>query len=153
MVQQNPPGDAIGHIVVLVGYDTVRGFKVKSSDENDGKVEWISENRMTWFQSLITEDVYGAVTYDHDLNGRQYFDQNGQIIYFLNRGKVIQSLQTAHQVETSEQLATNFNQRTGILLNDTGFVLKFKKTCQCQGETCEHTLEKAFLERMIVKFV
>ena len=117
----------MGHIVVIVGYDPVRGFKVKSSDEDDGKVEWIPENRMTWFQSCVTEDVYGAVTYDHDLNGRQYFDQNGQIIYFLNQGKVIQSLKTAHQVETGYQLGTNFNKRTGVLLNDFGFVLKFKK--------------------------
>ena len=118
----------MGHIVVIVGYDPVRGFKVKSTDENAGKVEWIPENRITWSQSIFTEEIYEAVTYDfHGPNGIQKWDQNGQM-YFLNRLNVIGTLQNAHQVETGEQLGTDFNRRTGILLNDFGFVLKFKKT-------------------------
>ena len=111
---------------------------MKSSDENAGKVEWIPVNRMTWFQSVVTEEVYGAVTYDHQPNGLQWTDHNGQIIYFPNRIKVIRSLQSAHRRETNEHLGTNFVQRTGILLKDSGFVLKFKKTCQCQGDTCQN---------------
>ena len=138
----------MGHIVVIVGYDPahiypsdpnpIPSFKVKSSDENAGKVEWIPVNRMTWFQSVVTEEVYEAVTYDRlGPNGLQKIDQNGQI-YFINRINVIRSLQSAHQVETNKQLGTNFNQRTGILLKDSGFVLKLKKTCQCQGDTCQN---------------
>ena len=127
VVQQNNfPNAGMGHIVVIVGYDPVRGFKVKSTDENSGKVEWIPENRITWFQSIFTEEVYQAVTYDfYGPNGIQKWDQNGT--YFINRHNVVRTLQNAHQVETGEQLATDFNRRTGILINDFGFVLKFNK--------------------------
>ena len=116
----------MGHIVVIVGHDPVRGFKVKTTDENDGTVKWIPENRITWYQSIFTEEIYQAVTYNY----------YGRI--FLDRINVIRTLQNAHLVETNEQLGTDFNQRSGILLNDFGFVLKFKKTCQCQGETCSN---------------
>ena len=150
VVQQNPPGDAIGHIVVLVGYDPVRGFKVKSSDENDGRVEWIPENRITWFQSCVTEEEYEAATYDYCApNGIPARNQNGR---FCNREKVISTLNNAYQAATNEQLGTNFNQRTGILLSDFGFVLKFKKICQCQGDTCEHTFEEDKYGKFVVKF-
>ena len=135
VVQQNNfPNDGMGHIVVIVGYDPVRGFKVKSSDENDGKVEWIPESRMTWFQSIVTEETYQAVTFDHSgVNGVPVSVQNGQTFY-TNRNKVILTLQNAHQMETGEQLGTNFNRRPGILLNDFGFVLKFKEKSKWSDE-------------------
>ena len=125
VVQQNFPDAEIGHIVVLVGYDSARGFKVKSSDENDGKVEWIPENRMTWHQYCVTEEDYEAVTYDYcATNGIPSKNQNGR---FCNRDNVISTLKNAHQVETGEQLGTNFYKKMGVLLDDFGFVLKFKK--------------------------
>ena len=127
----------MGHVVVIVGYDPVRGFKVKMTDENDGKVDWIPENRLTWFQSIVTEEIYQAVLNDFcGPNGTQITDQNGQT-YFFNRCNIIGALQNAHQVQTGEQLGTDFNQRRQMLLKDIGFALKFKKTCQCQGDTCK----------------
>ena len=118
----------MGHIVVIVGYDPVRGFKVKSTDENHGKVEWISENRITCFQSIATEEIYQAVAFDHSgVNGiLVWTNSNGQT-YYTNRDKVISTLQSAHQAVTGKQLGTDFLHRWDILLNDFGFVLEFKK--------------------------
>ena len=142
VIQQNPPGDGIGHIVVLVGHDPNRGFKVKSSDENAGTVEWIPENRMTWYQSVVTKEEYEIVKYKTGgTTATEKIDQNGQR-YFLDRNQVVKSLMRAHKQETGIMLNTNFSQRNQVFLNDFGFVLKFKKTCQCTGNTCKHTLEK-----------
>ena len=137
MIQQNVPGAGIGHIVVLVGYHPVRGFKVKSSDENAGTVEWIPETRMTWYQYVVTEEEYEVVKYN--IGGRtatEKTDENGQR-YFINRNQVVKSLMRAHKMATGIMLNTNFSQRNQVFLNDFGFVLKFKKTCQCQGHTCK----------------
>ena len=126
VIQQNPPGDAIGHIVVLVGYDPVRGFKMKSSDENDGKVEWIPENRMTWYQYVVTEEKYKVVRYNSSGFGGIQIVENGQS-YILSRNQVVNSLRGAHRQETGEMLNTNFAERNEIFFADFGFVLKFKK--------------------------
>ena len=93
VIQQNKyPNNGMGHIVVIVGYDPVRGFKVKSTDENDGKEEWIPENRITWFQSIFTEEIYEAVTYDFQApNGIQKWDQNGRYVYFINGLNVVRT--------------------------------------------------------------
>ncbi len=139
MIQQNPPGDAIGHFVVLVGYDPVQGFKVKSTDDDKGIVEWIPEHRMTWYQYVVTEHEYEVVKYNS--GGVEKIDQNGQR-YFLDRTKVVKSLQIAHQTEIGIKLNTDFTQRKTVFLQDAGFVLKFKKICQCQGDTCKHTYDK-----------
>ena len=113
VVQQNRSGDGIGHAVVLIGYDPVRGFKVKSSDENKGKVEWIPENQMTWYQYIVTEDQYEAVTYGPSC--------------VLNRNQVVNTLKMAHQMVTGNMLNTDFAKRNFLLLQDVGFVLKFEK--------------------------
>ena len=126
VVQQNPPGDAIGHIVVLVGYDPALGFKVKSSDENDGRVECIPENRMTWYQYVVTEEEYKVVRYNSGGFGGVQIVENGQS-YFLSPNRVVHSLRIAHQNETGEMLNTDFAQRNQVFLTDDGFVLKFKK--------------------------
>ena len=126
VVQQNPPGDAIGHIVVLVGYDPALGFKVKSSDENAGKVEWIPENRMTWYQYVVTEEEYQVVRYNSGGFGGVQIVENGQS-YFISPTRVADSLRRAHQIETSEMLKTDFAQRNSVTLTDFGFVLKFVK--------------------------
>ena len=119
-----------GHVVVIVGYDPVKGFKIKSSDENSGTIEWIPLSRMTWNQAVVTETKYQAVQFGTATTG---WKDNQQLVE--------KALSSAHQKETGEVLATDFTQRKDIfLLNDFGFVLKFKKTCQCQGDTCKHTL-------------
>ena len=143
MVQQNPPGDEIGHVVVLVGYDPALGFKVKSSDENAGRVEWIPENRMTWFQYLVTEEEYEVVKYNSGGSGGIEKIRNGQS-YFLNQSRVMKSLMRAHRNETAairgairgDMLNTNFAQRNTVFLTDFGFVLKFVKKLNCEL-TCE----------------
>ena len=126
VVQQNPPGDAIGHIVVLVGYDPALGFKVKSSDENAGKVEWIPENRMTWYQYVVTEEEYQVVRYNSGGFGAVEIVENGQS-YFVNPNWVVYSLRRVHLTETGEMLNTDFAQRNEVFLTDFGFVFKFKK--------------------------
>ena len=126
VVQQNPPGDAIGHIVVLVGYDPILGFKVKSSDENSGRVEWIPENRMTWYQYVVTEKGYKVVEYNSRGFGGFPIFENGQVKW-LSRNRVVDSLRHAHRNETGEILITDFAQRNQIFLADFGFVLKFTK--------------------------
>ena len=128
VIQQNPPGDGIGHIVVLVGYDSqAKKFKVKSSDENVGKVEWIPENRMTWYQYVVTEEEYEVVKFKTGgITATEKTDQNGQS-YFLDRNKVQKSLIGAHKTEFGTSLNTNFSDRYEVFLCDFGFVLKFKK--------------------------
>ena len=116
----------MGHIVVIVGYDPARGFKVKSSDENDGKVEWIPENRMTWFQYVVTEEKYKVVRYNTGGFGDYQIIENGQS-YFVSRNRVANSLRRAHQKKTGEMLNTDFAQRNQVFLTDFGFVLKFEK--------------------------
>ena len=109
------PRTEVGHIVVIVGYDPVRGFKIKSTDEQVGEVEWIPFDQMTWFQCSVTEKDLKAV--------RQYqwrsFDESV-------RNKVIDELRKWHKIATGEKLGTDFTRRTGKRLLDFGFVLKFK---------------------------
>ena len=132
----------MGHMVVIVGYDPVKGFKIKSSDEKSGTVEWIPLSRMTWNQAVVTETKYRAVQFYNPTTG-----------WKVDQRLVENALSSAHQKETGEVLTTNFSQRNNVfLLNDFGFVLKFKKTCQCQGDTCKHTLEKQ-RHGHVVKFV
>ena len=126
MIQQNPPGDAIGHIVVLVGYDPALGFEVKSSDEKDGRVEWIPENRMTWYQYVVTEEEYQVVRYNSSGFGGVQIVENGQS-FFLSQNRVVDSLRSAHRNETGEMLSTDFARRNEVFLDDFGFVLKFKE--------------------------
>ena len=57
------PFHGIGHVVVIVGYDPVRGFKIKSSDEESGEVIWIPFERMTWFQCFATEEDLKGVRF------------------------------------------------------------------------------------------
>ena len=135
MVQLNPPGDAIGHIVVIVEYDPVRGFKVKSSDENTGRLEWIPENRMTWYQYVVTEEEYQVVKYNSGGSGGVEIVENGQS-FFISSIRVVDSLKRAHLNETGKMLSTDFGQRKKVFLEDFGFVLKFNKTFNCTGEMC-----------------
>ena len=117
----------IGHMVVIVGYDSVKNeFKIKSSDENCGTVEWIPLSRMTWNQAVATETNYRAVQFYNPATNSWNVDQ----------GLVERALSSAHQKETGQVLTTNFSQRKHAMLNDCGFVLKFNKTCQCQGDKC-----------------
>ena len=139
VIQQKFPFDGLGHIVVIVGYDPNRGFKIKSTDENDVIVKWIPKNRINWLQSFITEEDYQAVTFDH--SGMNSTVQNGQH-FNANREKVISALQVAHQVETGEQLRTDFNHRPDVQLFHFGFVLKFNKMCRCQDKCCKDTVAK-----------
>ena len=57
------PHTEVGQIVVIVGYDSVRGFEIKSSDEENGKVVWIPFDRMTWFQCFATEEIMKGVRF------------------------------------------------------------------------------------------
>ena len=118
VVQQNPPGDAIGHIVVIVGYDPSLGFKVKLSDENDGRLEWNPENRMTWYQYIVTEEEYEVVMYNFGGFGG---------VQIGSKNQVVNSFRRAHLNETGEILNTDFDQRNELFLDDFGFVLKFSK--------------------------
>ena len=135
--------ESIGHMVVIVGYDPVKGFKIKSSDENCGTVEWIPLSRMTWNQAVVTETKYRAVQFYNPTTG-----------WKVDQRLVENALTLAHQNKTGQVLTTNFTIRKNVyLLNDFGFVLKFKKTCQCKGDTCKHTLEKDWLGKItVVKF-
>merc|ERR1712130_395426 len=133
VIQQNMMGSGIGHMVVIVGYDPLKGFKIKSSDENSGTVEWIPLSRMTWYQAIVTEDKYKMAQFYNPATNSWNVDQR----------LVENALTLTHQKETGDVLATDFKQRKNVyLLNDFGFVLKFKKTCQCKGDTCKHTLVK-----------
>ena len=113
----------MGNIVVLVGYDSVRGFKIKSTDELSGEIKWIPLDSMTWFQCFVTEEDLKGVgfnaTWDSDAN---------KMIFRTDRPRVIQELKNAHRIETGEELSTDFTRRTGTRLLDFGFVLKFKRT-------------------------
>ena len=118
------PYTTIGHAVVIVGYDSVRGFKIKSTDEESGKVIWVPFDRMTWFQCFATEEElkvvrFGPATWDSATN-RMIFSRT-------DRPRVIQELEGAHREETGEELNTDFTQRTGERILDFGFVLRFKK--------------------------
>ena len=123
----------MGHVVVIVGYDSVRGFKIKTTDEDSGKVMWIPADRMTWFQCFATEESLKGVRF-----GPPTWDSatNRQIFSGTDRPRVIQELKNAHRLETGEELNTDFTQRTGERILDFGFVLKFSKTCDCTEEMC-----------------
>ena len=126
VIQQNFPVVGIGHIVVLVGYDSVLGFKVKSSDENAGKVEWIPENRMTWYQYVVTEEEYKVVRYNSGGSRGVEIVENGHR-YYVCPNWVENTLRRTHLNETGGILTTNFARRNEVFLTDFGFVLKFKK--------------------------
>ena len=130
------PNPEIGHIAVIVEYDEENGFKIKETDEEKGKVTWIPLNHMTWLQCSATEECFEHILYPQiDEAGNQVFDQP-------DRGKVIQRLKRCFRNETGQELETDFTERSGQKILDFGFVLKFKRTCQCQGDTCEHFLKK-----------
>ena len=110
------PRTEVGHIVVIVDYDPVRGFKIKSTDEKVGEVEWIPLNQMSWYQCNVTEkDLKAVWQYSSEI-----FDDN-------DREKVIEDLDKWHKTATGQELGTDFTQRTGKRMNDFGFVLKFNK--------------------------
>ena len=128
------PFTGIGHAVVIVGKDSVRGFKIKSSNEDSGEEIWIPFDRMTWFQCCATEEEFKRVRF-----GPPVWDAatNKMIFSRTDRPRVIQELKNAHRMETGEELDTEFTQRAGYRILDYGFVLKFKKNCNCTEETCD----------------
>ena len=131
------PYTGIGHVVVIVAYDFVRGFKVKSTDEEHGVVIWIPFDRMTWFQCFATEEKlkgvrFGPTTWD--------FAANKTIYRGTDRPRVIKELQNAHQNVTGEELNTDFTQREGDRILDFGFVLKFNKLAIAQKECANSSI-------------
>ena len=87
VVQQNMPNAQLGNIVLIVGYDPEKGFKIKNSHpigEDGGKIEWIPVNRMTWYQYIVTEENYEVI---------KFFDGE---VHKQNRNAVIKLLGTAH---------------------------------------------------------
>ena len=129
------PYFGIGHIAVIVGYDEENGFKIKETDEEKGKVTWIPLDHMTWLQCSATEEDFKHIMYYRT-------DAAGNQVLEPDRDKVIQRLKGCFRNETGQELETDFTERSGQKILDFGFVLKFKRTCQCQGDTCEHFLKK-----------
>ena len=120
------PYTEMGHTVVIVDYESDKGFKIKTTDADEGQVEWIPLNQMTWFQCSVTEKDLKAV--------RKYTSGNFDE---TDREEIIERLKSWHKSVTKEELCTDFTQRTGKRLVDFGFVLKFNKTCHCVTGACK----------------
>ena len=133
------PYSGIGHIAVIVEYDEKRGFKIKETDDENGRVDWIPVDHMTWFQCSATEEYFNYILYPRpDAAGNQVLDTNWSSIFDqTDREKVIQDLKKSYHRETGEELETDFAKRTGRRILDFGFVLKFKMTWQHTAEEDE----------------
>ena len=119
----------MGHVVVIVGFDPAKGFKIKNSAK--GKTEWIPVNRMTLFQNLCISERYKAIGFRLDGN-----DRNARN-FRSNRAEVVRRIKNAHKQKTGLNLSDFADPGMEPVLNDFGFVLKFKKDKNHSRQKCE----------------